>query len=411
MTEVGAVVDLVGSGWQGTVLTASAAACEVLVHSASPVDWRREEVALVATSAVRLNEGATLAAKMLRSARRGRQNPVLVAATEACDAELVQKLLRQGALVDECPFWRETWGVKTNRNGDTALALAARQANCARVGIFEALLGAGADVDLPGCSIRGPQHLSARTLLGLHPAHEALGLGHDPAAACKMAGAIEGARRWSRSTQHLFGPNARLAIGAAAAVAAKFLLPLALWQDNVLSFLSRGHWLESDRAANLGPACTVGGAVEMPSAMVAWITRCYFYCDTQAEWLRMQIHLARRLLAVRRQAAWAANWDAELLPWSPRAEPNARLRLEWRHGDWCVAVVHAHLTPFIFRYGPWPPPSPPEIGAAGDSRGHTYVFAASEQETDLVWCGFYIKGKDWLQADKALRGSLAIFGC
>lgn len=363
--------------------------CDVVLlgpHAGTRFEYR---VALE-WSDVRVNATATRAFALLLAPRRGRQAPALAAAAEACDAELCAELLGMGALVDESAYWHEIFAPTMHWNAETALVVAARKASSqTHVEIYERLLSAGADVDLPGC-LMGESGVvaSARTLLF----DETLQHRH-PSVTEKMREATVAAQAgWTRRSHRLFGPNARRAILAATAAVTK--IPIALWEIHVLSYLSRSHWLERVRSFS---NFSVGGAVSMPKSMVAFLTRAYFFCDTQTEWYQMQIHLTQLVLAVRNgkfgkssKSFSEINWYSESLPWVPRDKPNAKLRLEWRHGDW---------------FGPWPPPTPPEVG-----RAREYLFAANDRDTDLVWCGFYIRGKDWLETDKLLRQSLAIPG-
>lgn len=319
---------------------------------------------------MRKNEGVErqvreTAGELLGRVRRGRERPALVLAAEAGDASLARELLRQGCLVDECSYWRD-WGNKRTWNADTALIAAVRWG---QVDIVKLALSAGANLDAQSCWLSGVAE-TVSSLVG------------DSLVDATLVAAEQG---WTRASHSIFGPKAR----AALVVAMDLRLPEPVL-EHALSFLGRRHWLEGTPglAAHL-----VGGAVCMPRTMVQWISLHYFYCDTLDEWQATQRLLKRRVLSVRNSVAceWATiNWHVEPLVWTPRPKPSAKLRLDWRHGDW---------------WGPWPPPSPPECSQSDSP----HLFVA--QDTDLVWCGFYIHGVDWLLADKHLRAKLAIPGC
>ena len=143
---------------------------------------------------------------------------------------------------------------------------------------------------------------------------------------------------WSESRHRLFGPRARAGIITSLLVNNRQgYLPNSIWTGHILPFLSNASFGNYDYGGSFrNPGRGHGGGMPMPQAMVTWIVRSYYWCDTPAEWEEMSVHIGQRLINTRvallahdddTSTTTLESWK-ESVPWRPpgRRQPAGKLR-------------------------------------------------------------------------------------
>lgn len=144
---------------------------------------------------------------------------------------------------------------------------------------------------------------------------------------------------WNERIHGLYGPMARAAIFTVLLVNSRMgLAPMNIWTTHILPHLRRTDW-PTNAAGGLGSR---GGGIYMPQKMATWLVHSYYWCDTEAEWRVMRLHLGLRLIEMCATvktggrevlARIEANWKAKV-PWRPagRSAPQFKLRRKQVHG-------------------------------------------------------------------------------